>query len=92
MRGMVKQMVGLFSQLGSRLCYMYDAEKLWIEPWGKDSLRVRATKNAEMPEENWALLKVDGYANIGITEDGAWIRSGKLKVEITAAGKMTFFN
>jgi alpha-D-xyloside xylohydrolase len=34
---------------GSRLTYRYDAEKLWVEPWGDNSLRIRATKMAVMP-------------------------------------------
>lgn len=38
-----------------RIVYHYDAEELWIEPWGENSLRIRATKNCRMPGENWAL-------------------------------------
>lgn len=26
-----------------------------IQPWGANSFRIRATKLAEMPKENWAL-------------------------------------
>ena len=40
----------------NRLVYHYDAEELWIEPWGENSLRVRATKKAEMPQRDLALL------------------------------------
>ena len=43
----------------NKIIYHYDAEELWIEPWGKNSLRIRATKNSRMPEENWALLEPD---------------------------------
>lgn len=45
-----------FSKEGSRLVFRYDREQLWIEPWGEDSLRVRATKLPAMPAEDWALL------------------------------------
>ena len=38
-----------------KIIYHYDAEELWIEGWGKNGLRIRATKNAQMPEEDWAL-------------------------------------
>ncbi|MDR0998688.1 MAG: glycoside hydrolase family 31 protein [Treponema sp.] len=38
-----------FSREGNLLIFRYDAEKLWIEPWGRNSLRVRATKMARMP-------------------------------------------
>lgn len=30
-------------------------EMLWIEPWGKDGLRVRATKEGTMDDNDWAL-------------------------------------
>lgn len=40
---------------GNRLIYHYDAEEVWVEPWGPDALRIRATKERKMPEENWAL-------------------------------------
>jgi alpha-D-xyloside xylohydrolase len=38
-----------FSKEQNRLLFRYDAEKLWIEPWGRNSLRIRATKMAQMP-------------------------------------------
>ena len=41
----------------NKIIFHYDAETLWIEPWGKNGLRIRATKNNQMPEENWALLE-----------------------------------
>jgi alpha-D-xyloside xylohydrolase len=27
-----------------KIIYRYDAEEVWIEAWGRDALRVRATK------------------------------------------------
>ena len=39
----------------NKLVYRYDAEEVWIEPWGPDALRVRAPKEQQMPEEDWAL-------------------------------------
>ena len=48
--------MAIFSREGGRLIRLSDYEKLWIEPWGKDSLRVRATCQAEMPLEDWALI------------------------------------
>ena len=41
----------------NKLVYRYDAEEVWIEPWGSNALRVRATKENRMPEENWALCR-----------------------------------
>lgn len=67
--------MSVFQQEGNRLKYHYDAEELWLEPWGANSLRVRATKEAEMPKESWALLEApECGAEIEITEDGARIK------------------
>ena len=79
-----------FRREGGRLIYQYDAEKLWIEPWGKNSLRVRATHMAEMPWEDWALTEPAGSYDpeIQIHEDGsAEIRHGKLVARFTAGRK-----
>ena len=46
----------MFGICGKRLIRRYDAETLWIEPWGENSLHVRATAEFQMPEELWALL------------------------------------
>ena len=43
--------MAILKQVGNRLIRQEDCEKLWIEPWGVDSLRVRATCQANMPEE-----------------------------------------
>ena len=42
------------------LIRIYEDETLQIEAWGENSLRVRATKLAEMPKEDWALLPPKG--------------------------------
>ncbi len=83
-----------FSREGNRLVFGYDAEKLWIEPWGENSLRVRATKLAEMPTESWALLEpAVTEPEITLNEDGsASIRNGKLTASLTAVGRITFYN
>ena len=77
----------------NRLIFHYDAEEMWIEPWGADAVRVRATKNCEMPDENWALLKPeDSACSITVSEDGADLVNGKLKVHVTGRGKITMYN
>ena len=77
----------------NRLIFHYDAEEMWIEPWGADAVRVRATKNCEMPDENWALLKPEDFAcSITVSEDGADLVNGKLKVHVTGRGKITMYN
>ncbi len=76
-----------------RLIYHYDAEEVWIEPWGPDALRVRATKEHRMPEENWALCaKGDDNSKISYTEKGAEIVNGKIRAEITKLGKIMIYH
>ena len=61
----------------NKVIYRYDAEELWIEGWGANGVRVRSTKNAEMPDEDWALnSSCRTTAETEQTEDGAWIRNG----------------
>lgn len=77
----------------TKLVYHYDAEELWIEGWGKNGLRIRATKNAQMPAEDWALnpeAKTSG--EIEFTEAGAGMRNGKINLFITNSGKITVYD
>ena len=49
-------MKSLFRADGSRLVRTYDSEQLWVEAWGPDSLRIRATHRPLMEADDWALL------------------------------------
>ncbi|MDD2375666.1 MAG: glycoside hydrolase family 31 protein [Eubacteriales bacterium] len=84
----------MFERDGDRLIFRYDAETLWIEPWGDNSLRVRSTKKPEMPDRDWALLPVscESEVSVEITDEQASIRNGKVKAIITNLGKMAFYN
>ena len=83
----------MLKQENGRIIYHYDAEELWIESWGKNAVRIRATKNAEMPKDNWALLSAEEVeTQIEITENGATLRNGKVKVSISNGGKITIYN
>lgn len=76
-----------------RLIWKYGAETLWVEPWGKNGLRVRSTCLAHMGAEDWALLPSENDAGeISIGSDFAGIRNGKIAAEISNAGKITFYN
>jgi len=76
------------------LKFHYDAEELWIQPWGANSFRIRATKLAEMPKENWALeMPVEDIVpKIQIEEKRASIINGKIKAVISSYGKLTIYN
>jgi len=76
----------------NRLVREEDHEVLWIEAWGPDSLRVRATKGPEMPLEDWALLPpIEGEANISLDGDSASIANGSIRADVSPSGKLTFF-
>ena len=83
----------LFRADGGTLYWQYDAEKLRIDAWGEDGLRVRATQREQFEHEDWALLSGDSaHARIEIDADGARITNGKLTAEMSNVGRITFRN
>ncbi|XEC93001.1 TIM-barrel domain-containing protein [Paenibacillus tarimensis] len=82
----------MFRSDKARLIREYDHEKVWIEPWGANSLRVRASY-AAITDDDWALLPAEHTdAEIEIGTDRATITNGKIKAEITRHGRITFYN
>ena len=47
----------MITQDGKALLYCFDNETVRIEPWGRNALRVRATYNAEINSNDWALTE-----------------------------------
>jgi alpha-D-xyloside xylohydrolase len=86
-------MIEFTKNQNSLFCYL-DYEVLKIEPWGRDSIRVRATRLNTI-KEDWisALLEQGEYlAEIEIHETTASLRNGALLVNINARGELTFIN
>lgn len=85
----------MFEQQGQRLIFRYDDETLWLEPWGENSLRIRATKEAVMPEnEDLSALLPVPYAAGCTVEAGlrqAQILNGAIRAEVTSSGKITIY-
>jgi alpha-D-xyloside xylohydrolase len=85
----------MLRQEQDRLIREYDSEILWIEPWGDNALRVRATKMHQMPvpEEEWALLPAK-RSPVEITIQGSQgsITNGKITAQVTGIGKVIFVN
>lgn len=78
---------------GNALIREYDSEILRVEPWGKNSLRVRATKNAALNGEDWALLPPEKCrAQVKVEGKRAAIVNGKIRAELNEFGWLTFFN
>ena len=60
----------MFWEKEGKLIYSYDGETVCIEAWGKDALRVRATKNRSFTGRDWALEAKDAHAGeVEIFED-----------------------
>ena len=83
--------MAILSRVGDRLIREEDHELLWIEPWGPDALRVRATKGPAMPEVDWALIPRPAKGRIEITNGRASISNGAIRAEMARSGKLTFF-
>ena len=83
-----------FKVEGNRLIREYDSEKLLIEPWGENSLRIRCTMEAQMPEnKNWALLPQPEYkAKIKLGKNNASITNGNITCLINEYGLIRFTN
>lgn len=86
--------MNVFRQEENCLKFHYDAEELWIQPWGANSFRVRASKMAKMPDERWALEMEPERTvpEIRIEKDYAAIKNGKIEARISRYGKLTFYN
>ncbi|PWY86985.1 hypothetical protein BO70DRAFT_215150 [Aspergillus heteromorphus CBS 117.55] len=79
----------------NRLVFRFDDHLLWIEPWGENALRVRATKLASMPTEDWALSsKVPTTRPVIQIEESkdSTISNGKVKATVSQRGKITIYN
>ena len=75
------------------LIYLYDAEKVWIEPWGPNALRIRATMQTEMPVEDWALeTPTISEHRLLSTFTESSIINGKVRANMTTGGKLMIYN
>ncbi|WP_394921463.1 TIM-barrel domain-containing protein [uncultured Robinsoniella sp.] len=80
-------------QENGRIIYYFDSEQVWIEPWGENAVRIRATKDSVMPEENWALrFRPATSAEIKLFKNKAQVINGKIRAEVTAGGKIMVYN
>ena len=86
----------MFLKERDRLIRKFDNETVWIEPWGDNSLRVRATLLPEMPDNKWALLdrqeKENDNLKIEIKNNEASIKNGNISATFTSRGTIIFRN
>ncbi|MFT3984389.1 MAG: glycoside hydrolase family 31 protein [Lachnospiraceae bacterium] len=77
----------------NKLIYHYDDETVWIESWGKNALRVRAYKCAQMPKTEWALTgNVSGQQDAIVDTEKGTIQNGKIRAVVSRNGKLTVWN
>jgi alpha-D-xyloside xylohydrolase len=90
--------MGVFSQEENRLVWHFNGEKLVLEAWGENSLRVRSVMMGDIIDTDFALLKVESCnAQIDILEHEAIITNGKIKAVIrendwTKNCQISFYN
>ena len=79
--------------IGNAIEYRYDSEIVRIEGWGPNGIRVRAVKQAEIPEDPGALLP-GGEAEGCVTEGkgGMTLVNGKITASVDPAGMIVFRN
>jgi alpha-D-xyloside xylohydrolase len=83
----------VFNQQDNALIWTRDGEILRIEPWGRDSLRVRATVAAAIRDDlPGALLEpTPSQPIIELGETQAFIRNGGIEARLSTDGKLAFF-
>lgn len=82
----------MFRSENGRLIREYDHERVWIEAWGENAVRVRASYN-DIQNDEWALLPATStHAQVMIEEDRATLVNGKIKAEISKQGQISFYN
>ena len=77
------------------LCH-FEAETVLIEPWGRDSLRVRASRTGRIRDDTISgLLPADGDTEApaaDVAADAATFSNGEIEVRATASGSLSFRN
>ena len=91
--------MSLLSGENNAIICRYDDEKLVIEPWGKNSLRVRCVRTGGIKETGYALLPQEEQETPQITveENKAVIRNGKITAVMDTANwrgrcNVSFYN
>ena len=83
-----------FRQQQNRLFWERNHEMVQIEPWGRDSLRVRSTISAGIRNDLLSVLlpPAETEAQITIGAEGATIRNGAITASVSPEGSIRFSN
>ncbi|KAL2761006.1 glycoside hydrolase family 31 protein [Sodiomyces alcalophilus JCM 7366] len=85
----------MLEQVNDKLVFRFDAETLWIQPWGANALRIRSTRSREMPDQDWALLTPSSQPQrpkIEVDSKSGSIANGKINATISQTGKILVRN
>ena len=81
---------------GNRIVKRYDEELLVIEPWGKNSLRVRTFIDQHYVERENALTEElteeDIQAEVSVKDDTATIINGDIRAVLDHRDRLTFYD
>ena len=83
----------MFLEAKNALIFKKANETLMIEPWGKDSFRVRSTLEAAFIDRDVALTeKINhGTAKISVKENEASIKNGIIEAKLNYNGVISFY-
>jgi alpha-D-xyloside xylohydrolase len=82
-----------FHQEHDRLIWTGKGEVVWIEPYGENIIRVRASKNLRIEANDWTLLPKNHDASIiEIHSDQAILTNGEISASINNSGQLCFYN
>ena len=81
-----------FYQEHNAVFWSQNNEIVRIEPWGRDSLRVRASINGVPRDDLFGVLlpPVETEVQIHITQDGATICNGAITAHVSQRGVIRF--
>ncbi|MCL6615234.1 MAG: family 31 glucosidase, partial [Firmicutes bacterium] len=88
--------MGFFQREGQVLIWRENQHQVWLEPWGRNGLRVRANLAGRRLDLPHALLEpAPTHApevSIGLGEVEAVIRNGLIQATISRDGRLRYFN
>lgn len=84
----------MLTQKEGKLIYRLDKELMVIEPWGANSLRIRATQgNQILANEDFGLMPTATTdATITLADNAGSITCGTLRCQVSQFGVMSFYN
>ena len=83
--------MGCFLERSNAICWQEEGEILLVEAYGKECIRVRASRSLHISDERWNILPADNTASC-IEKTGSSMRlsSGQLSAVVEADGTVSF--